>query len=164
VPPPRGDAKVYFAALTIAECNGQAVYRASSSPKCRFFRGSDDVGGANPAARLMLDEHRVSRKEKHMSIKAIVLTAMIATSFAAAAQSGGSKNNPSDPAKQDPLTMQGSAPEDWDMTKGHDKGYLTKEDAQPNSWLAQNFKSCDADHDGKVTQAEYTKCQKQKSR
>jgi hypothetical protein len=98
-----------------------------------------------------------------MNVKAVVLIAMIAASSAAFAQSGSSNNNPSDPAKQDPLTMQGSAPEDWDMAKGHDKGYLTMQDAQPNSWLAQNFKSCDADKDGKVTQAEYSKCQKQKS-
>lgn len=49
------------------------------------------------------------------------------------------------------------------MTQGHENGYLTMQDAQPNSWLAQNFKSCDADKDGKVTQAEYAKCQIQKS-
>lgn len=72
----------------------------------------------------------------------------------------GQDNNSSDPHKQDPLTMQGSAPEDWTMAKGHEKGYLTKEDAQPNSWLAQNFKTCDKDGDGKITQAEYDKCQK----
>jgi hypothetical protein len=98
----------------------------------------------------------------HMNMKAVVLMVMVAASPAAFAQSDP-KNNPSDPAKQDPLTMQGSAPEDWDMAKGHDKGYLTMQDAQPNSWLAQNFKSCDENKDGKVSQAEYTKCQKQKS-
>lgn len=95
-----------------------------------------------------------------MSKKAIILLSLIVTSPAAFAQSS---HNSSDPAKQDPLSMQGSAPEDWEMAKGHEKGYLTMQDAQPNSWLAQNFKSCDADKDGKVTQAEYTKCQKQKS-
>ena len=95
-----------------------------------------------------------------MSKKAIILLSLIVTSPAAFAQSS---NNSSDPAKQDPLSMQGSAPEDWEMAKGHEKGYLTMQDAQPNSWLAQNFKSCDADKDGKVTQAEYMKCQKQKS-
>ena len=62
--------------------------------------------------------------------------------------------------KQDPLSIQNSAPEDWNMIKGHDKGYVTKQDALPNSWLATNFVNCDADRDGKVTQAEYQKCQK----
>lgn len=62
--------------------------------------------------------------------------------------------------KQDPMAIQSSAPEDWGMVQGHDKGYLTKQDALPNSWLATNFVNCDADRDGKVTQAEYQKCKK----
>lgn len=62
--------------------------------------------------------------------------------------------------KKDPLAIQGSGPEEWTTAKGHDKGYLTKADALPNSWLAMNFVKCDADQDGKVTEAEYTKCQK----
>lgn len=62
----------------------------------------------------------------------------------------------------DPLAMQGSAPEDWSMLKGHDRGYLEKSDALPNSWLQSNFESCDKDRDGKVTEAEYTKCLKNK--
>jgi len=61
---------------------------------------------------------------------------------------------------QDPSAMQGSAAEDWSMVKGHDKGYVEKTDALPNSWLAQNFLSCDTDKNGKVSQAEYQKCQK----
>jgi hypothetical protein len=97
-----------------------------------------------------------------MKMKLLVATLML--SFSAAGTFAQSANNPSDPAKQDPLTMQGSAPDDWTMANGHEKGFLTKEDAQPNSWLAQNFKSCDKDNDGKVTQDEYTKCQKQKTR
>lgn len=60
--------------------------------------------------------------------------------------------------KTDPLAIQSSSAEQWNVVKGHDKGYVTKADAVPNSWLAQNFKSCDADQDGKVTQAEYEKC------
>ena len=40
------------------------------------------------------------------------------------------------------------------------EGFLTKTDALPNSWLAMNFAKCDADQNGKVTEAEYTKCQK----
>jgi|SRR5690242_11118753 hypothetical protein len=62
----------------------------------------------------------------------------------------------------EPLGMQSSAPEEWSMLKGHDKGYLEKSDALPNSWLQSNFESCDRDRDGKVTQAEYTKCMKNK--
>jgi hypothetical protein len=62
--------------------------------------------------------------------------------------------------KQDPLAIQSSAAEDWTMVNGHDKGYVTKTDAVPNSWLALNFAKCDADNDGKVSQAEYVKCAK----
>ncbi len=83
--------------------------------------------------------------------------------FAYSQNPKSSGNNPSDPQKQDPLTMQGSAPDDWTMLKGHDKGFVTIEDAQPNSWLGQNFKSCDKDNDGKLTQEEYTKCTKMKT-
>jgi hypothetical protein len=61
---------------------------------------------------------------------------------------------------QEPMSMQGSAPEDWALIKGHDKGYITKKDALPNSWLAQNFTSCDTDKDGKISETEYQKCQK----
>ena len=64
--------------------------------------------------------------------------------------------------KQDPLAMQGSDAEDWNMLKGHEQGFVAKADALPNSWLAQNFMTCDADHDGKVTQAEYAKCTKKR--
>ena len=62
----------------------------------------------------------------------------------------------------EPLGMQGSGPEDWSMLKGHERGYLEKSDALPNSWLESNFESCDANRDGKVTEAEYTKCLKAK--
>jgi len=60
--------------------------------------------------------------------------------------------------KQDPLTMQESAPVEWAMLKGHEKGYVTMEEAAPNSWLATNFKPCDQNSDGKVTQSEYDQC------
>jgi hypothetical protein len=96
---------------------------------------------------------------KHGAALALVLISCCA--FAQNPKSSG--NNSSDPNKQDPLTMQGSAPDDWTMLKGHEKGYVSKEDAQPNSWLAQNFKSCDKDSDGKLTQDEYTKCEKMKT-
>jgi hypothetical protein len=97
-----------------------------------------------------------------MKIKTFFVFGLLALSGLVFGQGAKSGNNSSDPAKQDPLTMQGSAPDDWTMAKGHEKGYLTKEDAPANSWLAQNFKSCDADGDGKVTESEYTKCQKAK--
>lgn len=61
--------------------------------------------------------------------------------------------------KKDPLMMQESAPVDWTMIKGHDKGFVTMDEAAPNSWLAANFKPCDKNSDGKVTEAEYTACQ-----
>lgn len=38
------------------------------------------------------------------------------------------------------------------------KGYVTQQDAQRDAWLATHFSSCDADHDGKLTQQEYTQC------
>lgn len=62
--------------------------------------------------------------------------------------------------KTDAFAVQGSAPEDWSMIKGHESGSIAKKDALPNSWLAANFAICDDNHDDKVTEAEYTKCQK----
>lgn len=62
--------------------------------------------------------------------------------------------------KKDPLAVQGSGGENWDSLQGHEKGYVAMTDAQPNSWLAQNFKNCDKDQNGKITEAEYTMCQK----
>ena len=64
--------------------------------------------------------------------------------------------------KQDPLAIQTSAPQDWSQLKGHDQGYVTKNDALPNSWLAQNFVNCDKDQNGKVTEQEYKDCKKHK--
>lgn len=75
------------------------------------------------------------------------------------AQAAG--QTPTEAAKKDPHNIQSSA-QDWSMVKGHDKGLLTKEDAMPNSWLAQNFTSCDKDGDSKVTQAEYDSCVKRR--
>lgn len=60
--------------------------------------------------------------------------------------------------KQDPLAMQTSSAQDWNALTGHDKGYVTRSDALPNSWLATNFSNCDKDQDGKVNEAEYDKC------
>jgi hypothetical protein len=61
--------------------------------------------------------------------------------------------------KKDPLAMQGSGGGEWNTLKGHEKGYLAMADADPNSWLAHNFKNCDKNQDSKVTEDEYTKCQ-----
>jgi len=61
--------------------------------------------------------------------------------------------------KKDPLAVQGSGGVEWAMMKGHDKGFLTMQDAPANSWLALNFQSCDTDQNKKVTEDEYTKCQ-----
>jgi hypothetical protein len=115
-------------------------------------------------ARGLLRKNALQTRS-HAMIKIAFFAAAAAMSLASSAfaQNPKSSNNPNDPAKQDPLTMQGSAPETWSMLKGHEKGYLSKEDAQPNSWLAQNFKSCDKDNDGKVTESEYTRCEKMKS-
>ena len=99
-----------------------------------------------------------------MKTNKVLIFAMLALSGAAFGQDQNSMNNSSDPAKKDPLSMQGSAPDDWTMVKGHEKGFLTQSDAPANSWLAQNFKSCDVDNDGKITEAEYVKCQKVKQR
>lgn len=38
------------------------------------------------------------------------------------------------------------------------KGYITQQDAQRDAWLGTHFSACDADHDGKLTQQEYTQC------
>lgn len=62
--------------------------------------------------------------------------------------------------KTDALAVQGSAPEDWSMIKGHESGSIAKNDVLPNSWLAANFALCDENQDQKITEAEYTKCQK----
>ena len=69
---------------------------------------------------------------------------------------------PTQAAAKDPHNIQSSGPEDWAMVKGHDKGFLTKDYAMPNSWLAQNFSSCDKDQDGKISQAEYDSCVKRR--
>ena len=98
-----------------------------------------------------------------MKLTPIIALLLAASSAAALAQTPPTADQAKKDVhaqKQDPLAIQSSAPEDWDMVQGHDKGYLTKQDALPNSWLATNFVNCDADRDGKVTQAEYQKCKK----
>jgi Flp pilus assembly protein TadD len=64
--------------------------------------------------------------------------------------------------KQDPLAMQGSDAKDWATVEGHDKGFIAKDEALPNSWLALNFVNCDKNQDGKVDKAEYEDCAKKR--
>ena len=110
-----------------------------------------------------------------MNTRQSLLTLLIAAAMGFAGAAAFAQETPptSDQATQEnqemqqkqqtePLGMQSSAPEEWAMLKGHDKGYLQKSDALPNSWLESNFESCDRDRDGKVTEAEYTKCMKNK--
>jgi hypothetical protein len=64
--------------------------------------------------------------------------------------------------KQDPLAMQGSDAKDWATVEGHDKGFIAKDEALPNSWLALNFVNCDKNQDGKVDKQEYEDCAKKR--
>lgn len=61
-------------------------------------------------------------------------------------------------AKQDPYAVQGSGPPTFNMLKGHEKGHVTLEEAEANSWLAGNFAKCDADSDRKLTETEFNAC------
>lgn len=61
-------------------------------------------------------------------------------------------------AKQDPYAVQGSGAPTFEMLKGHEKGHVTLEDAEPNSWLAGNFVKCDTDKDSKLTEKEFNAC------
>jgi hypothetical protein len=108
-----------------------------------------------------------------MNTRQNLLTLLIAASMSFAGAAMAQETPPtSDQAAQEnqqmqqqqtePLGMQGSSAEDWSMLKGHGKGYVEKSDALPNSWLESNFASCDKNSDGKVTEAEYTKCLKAK--
>ncbi|HKE49777.1 MAG TPA: hypothetical protein VKB52_17055 [Rhodanobacteraceae bacterium] len=103
-----------------------------------------------------------------MKLRQIVSMNLLLASALGFAGAASAQETPptSDQAKQemneqktDPLMMQGSSGGEWSTIKGHDKGYLTKDDAQPNSWLAHNFANCDKDRDGKITEKEYMKCQ-----
>ena len=109
-----------------------------------------------------------------MDTRQNLLTLLIAAAMSFAGAAAAQETPPtSDQAKQEnqqmeqqqqtePLGMQSSGAEDWSMLKGHEKGYIQKSDALPNSWLQSNFESCDKNNDGKVTEAEYTKCLKAK--
>jgi hypothetical protein len=85
---------------------------------------------------------------------------LVATSVAQTPPTSDQAREEMSQQKTDPLATQSSAGEDWTMLKGHEKGYVTKQDALPNSWLALNFMACDEDRNDQVSEAEYTKCQK----
>jgi hypothetical protein len=119
--------------------------------------------GRSPTAS---EEHRMNTI-RSITASRVLLTGVIAIMASAAWAQDTPTPPTSDQAKKemqsnkkDPLAIQSSGPEDWSMLKGHEKGYVSKSDALPNSWLEHNFQKCDADQDGKVTEAEYTKCQK----
>ena len=92
----------------------------------------------------------------------MILTALLAasTSFAVAAAEPKAKERDAstEKAKQDPYAVQGSGAPTFTMLKGHEKGHVTLDDAEPNSWLAGNFAKCDADKDAKVTEKEFDAC------
>jgi hypothetical protein len=43
------------------------------------------------------------------------------------------------------------------LDRGH-AGYLSRDDARGDPWLARHFERCDADRDTRVTRAEYEAC------
>jgi hypothetical protein len=128
-------------------------------------------------------QHELERPMKFSPMHALLIIAMACPAFAQTSPPASSPQSPpaasppeanpppneamanqtpTEAAQKDPHNIQSSGPEDWAMVKGHDKGFLTKEDALPNSWLAQNFSSCDKDQDGKISQAEYDSCVKRR--
>lgn len=54
-----------------------------------------------------------------------------------------------------------STPPPFSTLDTQGNGYLTQQDAAQNSWLGMHWSQCDADHDGKVTRAEYDACSQQ---
>lgn len=88
------------------------------------------------------------------------LAALAMPAFAQTPETSSDAKKDMNAQKQDPLMMQESAPMTWNMLKGHEKGYVAMNDLPSNSWLATNFKSCDKNSDGQVTESEYAACQK----
>src|SRR5579862_3487808 len=93
----------------------------------------------------------------NIRLSALVVALVSAPAFA---QTSSDAMQDMQQQKKDPMMMQESAPPTWNMLKGHDKGYVSMIDLPANSWLATNFKACDKDSDGKVTQTEYAACEK----
>jgi hypothetical protein len=107
---------------------------------------------------------RLSEENIMQTIKVVALAALCSASaaFAQAPANPPSKEMAQDKTaekgKQDPYAVQGSGPPTFNMLKGHEKGHLTLEEAEPNSWLAGNFAKCDADKDNKLTEKEFNAC------
>ena len=98
-----------------------------------------------------------------MKLSALCAIATLAAAGAAFAQTPPTADEAKQDVnaqKQDPLAMQTSSPQEWNTLSGHDKGFIAKGDALPNSWLAQNFVNCDKDQNGKVSESEYQDCTK----
>lgn|SRR5512141_445055 len=56
--------------------------------------------------------------------------------------------------------MQGAekSPPDFNSVDVQKRGYITLADAGNHTWLKENFARCDANHDGQLTQQEYSQC------
>jgi hypothetical protein len=96
----------------------------------------------------------------NIRICAIALAVLAVPALAQTPQSSSSAMKDMQQQKKDPMMMQESAPPTWDMIQGHEKGYVSMRELTKNSWLSTNFKACDKDSDGKVTQSEYAACEK----
>jgi hypothetical protein len=64
---------------------------------------------------------------------------------------GANKDEPQGAARMRP---------DFDTLDTGKKGYLTAHDVKSHRWLSKNFKKCDLNHDGHLTQDEYASCHK----
>ncbi len=49
-------------------------------------------------------------------------------------------------------------PPDFQGLDTQKRGYITLADAGNHAWLKENFARCDTNHDGKLTQQEYSQC------
>ena len=55
-------------------------------------------------------------------------------------------------------TQQTGAPTPFDTLDPTHAGYIMRDQANSDVWLAQHFAQCDADGDARVTRQEYAKC------
>ena len=65
---------------------------------------------------------------------------------------------------QYPTGEQAGQPTPFDSLDRNHVGYLTREDARTDAWLAHNFDRCDVDHKARITRAEYDRCMHQPNR
>jgi hypothetical protein len=56
------------------------------------------------------------------------------------------------------MQMADKAPPDFQSLDTQKRGYITLADAGNHLWLNENFARCDANHDGQLTQQEYSQC------